>query len=341
MTEIRNNIKQDDGVDSLIGVDWLNFIGTTASTIYASGNSWIGFGSSSEHLKVNRIDGAMYSLYREEGTLGNKYKFLKIRWVGYSRYNQTSSSYSLIYDVILWDTGDISLHMVSIPTSYNTGTYSLVASSTYNYTVSASTPDVTFKKVDSGFEVSNQIIELFNKRYLIRSGSTYYTVSDGAIAEIEVADLTSAIFLNSGLTEAPALSLLAGLTNPEILYWTENASATIGGLTIKGTPSLPQIVYYGTQSISDDAVILNMEAVASDDVLFTITFDDGATWKYYSENAWVVTSSISEGMAAKTFKSITQEAWAEVATSATYQFRCTLPTITSFAGSIAVNYTNQ
>lgn len=340
MTAIRNNQKQDDGTDTITGVDWFNFNGKVASTIYASGNSWLGFGASSEQLKVNRRDAAMYSLYREEGTLGNKYKFLKIRWSGYSYYGSTASSYALVYDVILWDTGDISLHMVNMPTSYNTGTYTLVASSTYSYSISASAPDVTFKKTDSGYEVLNSIIELelYEERYLIRSGSTYYTVADGALVEVEATDITSAIFLNNGLTEVPTLSLLTGLTNPEILYWTENDSAVIDGLLIKGTPSLPQVVYYDAQSMSDGATILNMEAVASDDVLFAITFDDGVTWKYYSGNAWVVASSVSEGMNAKSFKYITQEAWNEVATSTTYQFRCTFPAVTSFAGSVAVKY---
>lgn len=343
MTVIRNNTKQDDGVDSLVGVDWFNFNGTTASTIYASGNSWIGFGSSSEHLKVNRIDGAMYSLYREEGTLGNQYRFLKIRWVGYSRYNYTSSSYSLIYDVILWDTGDISLHMVSIPTSYNTGAYSLVASSTYNYTVSASTPDVTFKKVDSGFEVSNTVIELqlYEYRYLIRSGSTYYTVADDVLSEIEATEITSNLFLSYGIKALPAISLLTGLTNPEILYWSEADTSLTEGLVIKGVPSLPQVIYYDVQTIPDGSTISNIDANGSEDVLFAITFDEGTTWKYYQDSAWITASSTSEGMTVDTLESIVQEVWNEVATSKSYQFRCVLPAVTSFAGSIAVKYTNQ
>ena len=81
---IRNNTKNDDGTDTLVGVDWFTFKDTVAQNIYVSGNSWLGLGSSSEHLKVNRRDGAVYSIYREEGTLFNYYKFLKIRWSGYS-----------------------------------------------------------------------------------------------------------------------------------------------------------------------------------------------------------------------------------------------------------------
>jgi hypothetical protein len=342
MEILRNSSRQDDGVDVITGVDWFSFNGTVASTIYVSGNSFIGFGSSSEHLKVNRRDGAMFSLYREEGTLRNHYRFLKIRWVGYSAYNYTTSAYALAYDVILWDTGDISLRVVAIPTSSNNGTYSLVAASTYNYTVSTSAPDVTFKKTDSGFEVSNTIIELelFEKRYLIRSGSTYYTVVDDALSEIGTIEITSEAFLTHGTQVIPAFSLLAGLPNLEILYWTDKGPSPTEGLVVNGVPPLPQIVHYATQSIPEGSSILKIEANVSKDVLLTITFDEGATWQYYQDNAWTTASSTSDGMTAQILKNIQQDTWAEVATSSTYQMRCALPAITSTAGSIAVGYTD-
>lgn len=341
MEVLRNNSKQDDGKDTITGVDWFSFNGAITSNIYASGNSFIGFNSSSEHLKVNRRDGAMYSLYREEGTLGNQYRFLKIRWVGYSAYNYTTSAYALTYDIILWDTGDISLHMVSIPTSYNTGTYSLTASSTYSYTVSASAPDVTFKKTDSGFEVSNAIIEfeLFEKRYLVRSGSAYYTVINDALSEIGALEITSEAFLTHGTQEIPALPLLADLANPEILYWTDDSPELTEGLVVKGVPPLPQIVHYTSQSIPEGSAISKMETNVSKDVLLTITFDNGATWKYYQDSTWLTASSTSEGMTAHILKNIQPSAWAEVSTSSTYQMRCALPATTSTAGSIAVEYT--
>ena len=346
MTVIRNNTKQDDGTDSITGISWFTYNGTVASTIYASGNSWIGFGSSSEHLKVNRRDGAMWSLYREEGILYNYYKFLKIRWVGYSTYSGTSSSYALTYDVILWDTGDISLHMISIPTSYNTGTYSLVASSTYSYTVSTASPDVTFTKTDSGFMVSNSIINLelpFDTRYLIRSGSDYYTVADNALSAISVTSLTASVFSTYGVDYysdgLPSISLLRSLTNPEILFWqdTTDETAKKSKLVIKGTPALPQMLYYEPQDISGKTGISKAEVVASDDVLFTISCDGGQVWKYYNGTAWVDVAAETDGMSAVALKNITPEAWEELAITATYQFRCLLPALTSTASKVYVN----
>ena len=342
MEVIRNNTKQDDGVDSINGVDWFAFNGTTASTIYASGNSFIGFGSSSEHLKVNRRDGALYSLYREEGTLYEYYKFLKIRWVGYSYYASIASNYALSYDVIIWDTGDISLRMIGIPSTYNNGTYSLVADTTYTYTVNTTTPDVTFLKTSSGFEVSNEIINLelpFEKRYLIRSGSNYYTVVDNTLSQLSITELNSESFLNYGTKSIPDISLLCSLTNPELLFWFDSDEHTVNeGLVIKGTPELPQVIYYESQDISNYSGIEKAEVHTSGYAKFAITFDDGQTWKYYDGTSWNIATSELDGMTDHIFKNISSNAWSEVITSTMFRIRCTLTTINSFASEIYIKY---
>lgn len=340
MTVLRNNSKQDDGTDTVTGVPWFTYNGTVASTIYASGNSFIGFGNSVEHLKVNRIDGALWYLYREEGTLYGHYKFLKIRWKGYSRYNQTSSGYALEYDVILWDTGDISLHMISIPAAYNNGTYSLVAGSTYGYTVSTNSPDVTFTKTESGFNVQNNLINLMIPfRYLVRDNSNYYTIMNDNLSSITVATLSSDIFENFGTVNIPPASLLENLDNPEILCWTKSESTQLTkGLILTATPPLPQIVYYEPQTLTNHTSIDKIECIASADVLLSISTDDGQTWKYYN-NAWLDASSETEGMSTDTLLSLTAEQWAEIITpSVSYKFRGVLPTVTSRLSKIYIKY---
>lgn len=332
MTVIRNNSKNDDGTDTITGVSWFTFNGVVASTIYASGNSWIGFGSSSEHLKVNRRDCAVYSIYREEGTLYDYFKFLKIRWEGYSIYSKTSSSYKLFYDVILWDTGDISLHMISIPTTYNNGTYSLAAGSTYSYTVSTSSPDVTFIKTDSGFTVSNSLIALelpCKKRYLIKSGSKYYTIIDNTLSEITVNTLTSTVFLENGINKIKDVNLLFSLESPELLYWTDNDYGTITkGVTLSGAPSLPQLVYFNNYTLSSS--IKELRIFGSSDVLVTITTDGGNTWKYFDGSNWVSSTSVSNGMTYDVIKNISSTIWSKLITSGTIKIRCALPNLSSY-----------
>lgn len=349
MTVLRNNVRQDDGIDTITGVDWFTFKGVVASNIYASGNSWIGFGASSEHLKVNRRDGALWSLYREEGTLYNYYKFLKIRWRGSSHYSTsyppTNTAYCVEYDVILWDTGDISLHMINIPTTYNTGTYSLVASSTYTYSVSVASPDVTFTKTDSGFTVNNNIIEIslpYNKRYLIRDGSTYYTVSDGVLSSISVTDITSDVFLNYGIDASQEILpsnilLLSSLSNPELLYWSDDNNDLTDGLMITVTPTLPQTILYASQDLTGYTGIEKMETVASDDALFLLTFNN-VDWKYYDGTNWVVANSETEGMTSAAIKNIPSSAWASVFEPSNLTFKCALPTVNSYTNQIYIQY---
>lgn len=43
MTAVVNNKKHDDDVVSVTGVDWFTYAGKTASTIYVSGNNFIGY----------------------------------------------------------------------------------------------------------------------------------------------------------------------------------------------------------------------------------------------------------------------------------------------------------
>ena len=125
MVTLRNNSTQDDGTDSVSGVDWFTFNGVVASTIYVNGNSWVGFGSSSEHLKVCRTDGKMLYLYRQEGTVGSK-RFLKLRWEGYSYWNSTASIYALKWELFLFDDGGMYLNIIDVPdSSGDLGTSSL------------------------------------------------------------------------------------------------------------------------------------------------------------------------------------------------------------------------
>lgn len=136
MTVLRNNVSQDDGVDTIVGVDWFKFNNITASNIYASGNSFIGFGANAEHLKVWRRDTKMFYLYRQEGTIGDT-KFLKIRWEGYAHYNVAIEPVALRYEVFLFSDGRIFLNFFKVPNSSYTGINNLTCgSNTYAFSVS-------------------------------------------------------------------------------------------------------------------------------------------------------------------------------------------------------------
>ena len=144
MTAIVNNTKHDDDVVNVTGVDWFTYAGKTASTIYVSGNNFIGFGQNAEQLKIWRRDGAIYYIYRQEGTLTSGKRFLKIRVEGYVYYSSTSSSYALKYEVFLIEGQTLFINVVQRPTrSSYTGTSSITDGKTttsLNISISSTVP---------------------------------------------------------------------------------------------------------------------------------------------------------------------------------------------------------
>ena len=117
MTVIRNNVKNDDNKDTVPGVDWFVFDGNTASNIYVSGNNFISFDNTNEHIKICRRDGAIYYVYSQVGKLDNGHKFLKIRIEGYTHYGSTASEYALKYELFLFDDNSMFLNILQAPTN--------------------------------------------------------------------------------------------------------------------------------------------------------------------------------------------------------------------------------
>lgn len=140
MTAVVNNTKHDEDVVSVTGVDWFTYAGKTASTIYVSGNNFIGFGQNAEQLKIWRRDGAVYYIYRQEGILMSGKRFIKIRVEGYVHYSSTSSSYALKYEVFLIEGQTLFINVIQIPTSSSyTGMSSIIDGKTITYlTISVS-----------------------------------------------------------------------------------------------------------------------------------------------------------------------------------------------------------
>lgn len=159
MIAIVNNKKHDDDVVSVAGVNWFTYAGKTASTIYVSGNNFIGFGQNAEQLKIWRRDGAIYYVYRQEGTLTSGKRFLKIRVEGTVIYSDASSTYALKYEVFLIEGQTLFINVVHRPTNSSyTGTSSITDGKTttsLNISVSSTVPiSILVKNAGVSQEVS-------------------------------------------------------------------------------------------------------------------------------------------------------------------------------------------
>ena len=356
LTQLLNNVGHDDDTLTFNGVDWFKFNGTVAQNIYVSGNSWFGFGTSAEQLQVCRRDAKLWNFWREEGTLYNYYKFLRLKWDGYAQYNSTSGSVHLTYEVYLFSTGDIFLNVLRMPTdSSYLGTNQLICTGgTKAFTVTAGqTLQETFKHGNSegsDFTATVRLIDIeapYDRKYLISDkDEKIYTVvtveSVQSLSEIEnPGEINKALFEAHGVDEMPPGSLLLPLTDPVLLFWQDSQdSLPVLETDVTAVP-FPQTVI--TENVDmTDSTILGIEKVTADsddNTLFAVSFDDGTTWWNYVNNAWAVLSDEQSGMTKDAFANIGTDAWALKATTGHYRFRFVLAE-GGYVNSIVVDYLN-
>lgn len=273
---LQNSSDYDGGTLTVSGVDFFSFKGNTVSNIYAHGDSYWGFGADTSHLKVDNRDTRMRSLYREEGTLYGYYRFLKIRWEGWAHYNSSGTDYQLKYDLIFWDTGDISLHMVSVPVSCYDGGFEFVADKIYSYTKpTAEAPDVTFQYYPepATFGIKYMPIDLLVPfKILIQDDeSAIYTIENqvineetGDIADVLVmldeTEVNALLFKTRGFEKMPDWNLIKELKVPKVLSWSDSRAYPLNAI-ITGTPPKQYIECVADLS---DGTVLGIKSLNAD-----------------------------------------------------------------------------
>lgn len=143
--QLIENSGQDDGTDILDGVSWFRFNNVIADKLYVNGNNWIGFGVSSEQLKICNRDGVTHNIYRMETALDGGIKLLKIRVEGYTYFAAPEAHESQIkYELFLFNNGDMYLNVIQSPASTSTyaGTSSLTSNGkTTNLSLNGASPE--------------------------------------------------------------------------------------------------------------------------------------------------------------------------------------------------------
>lgn len=287
MTAVVNNVKHDDDVVRVTGVDWFTYAGKTASTIYVSGNNFIGFGQNSEQLKIWRRDGAIYYVYRQEGTLTSGKRFLKIRVEGYVYYSSTSSSYALKYEVFLIEGQTLFVNVIQRPTSSSyTGTSSITDGKTttnLNISVSSTVPiSILVKNAGVSQAVS---YEKFVDKYVIGIAvskmpdkTTYYqgelfdttglevskTYSDGALEAIADYELSGFDSSSAG-TKTITVTASGKTTTFEITV----SEASITAISVATMPT--KVNYHIGKEFDSTGIVVT--ATASDGSTIDVTKD--------------------------------------------------------------------
>ncbi len=282
---LRDSNDYDGGTFALIGADFLIFNGHTVPNVYAHGDSCWGFGTDSVYLKVDNRDTRMCSLYCEEGTLYSYYKFLKIRWEGWSHFSSSGAEYQLKYDLVLWDTGGISLHMVSVPVQCYDGRFELIADKKYTFTKpDVNSPDVTFHYSSElkAYEIQYTPVYLSLPFKLLIKDNTgvFYTIEKQVIndevtdvlVKLEETEPNALLLKTKGFAEFPDWDLIKDLEIPSVLSWSESRAFPLSTV-ITGTT--PKQYVECTADLSDETVlgIKALNAEYSGDVTAQYSYD--------------------------------------------------------------------
>lgn len=281
MTVIRNNTAQDDNYDTIsTDVDWFYFNSRKVDKIYVSGNSWLGFSSSTstENLRVNRRDAKMYYLYKEHGTIGTV-KFLKIRWQGYSNYSYTSFTYAQAFDVFILDDGRIVLLFDTIPSSSFSGTNQLVCGTqTVNFTPSTSSRNFTFTASDlqngSGWSVEEGYPEI-TANYKTSGSVTFSTSKVNSVKTVK----SSIISWNSNEPDGTSIKVYTKLNDGEYTECTNNSVIPViseGASLLNSTLYIKVDLSTNNKAVTPVLSSLNVKVYdISDDKVLLLSFGSG------------------------------------------------------------------
>ena len=350
MTVLRNNSLQDDGTDTVTGVDWFVYNKKTASALYVSGNSWVGFGSNTEQLQIVRRDTDLMTLKREEGTLWETYRFLRIRWEGYSVHGNRIEATRMIWELLLFDNGVIGVYFEKIPTnsSYLAESKLITGDGTLSFTA-VSGKMISFKPKDTegkGFvhvDHAPVFLDPYNRRYLITDAEhALYTVSDHTLTKLEETELCAKVFETYGVQDIPDGKLLLSLTDPTILYWHDSQNR-FPEFQVKysGVP-VAQVIYSENIDMSD-STILGIEKVTadcSDTVLFAVSFDNGESWWSCIDSRWYRLSEEKSGMSKTALEAVGVDSWADMATTGQLKYRIVISGADGYVKSITTDYLN-
>ena len=206
MTQLINNSGQDDNVLTIDGVDWFFFKGTRASTLYVSGNSFIGMGVNAEQLLVCRRDTKLWNLYREEATLFGTYKVLKIRWEGYAQYNSQSADVAMKYEWFFIENGNMFLNLIPPKNGSYLGTSQIVAGVTRAFSVTAGQQTcVSFYATDEegmDYEIAYEVMDVqapFERKYLLSDKDGVYYRLEHEKAFVDAIELKGYQFFRTGI----------------------------------------------------------------------------------------------------------------------------------------------
>ena len=309
MTVIRDNVKNDDGVDTISMPSWFKFNNKSYTVCYVSGNSWLGFESkSSEAIRINRRDAASWYVWKETGVVCLE-QFVKIRWRGYSAYSSNSDSYLLEYDVVFLESSGIYIHIVNYPTSAIDGSNQVVANTAYNFNLSQDSKDISFyyNSETNSFNMVYEVYDIsFPPKLLINADGLLYAIVDDSLSKLSETTLTADLFDLYGVYTID-YNLLSGLNNVNILACSDNSGLKINS-KIFGVPKNNILIKHISLHGKTSDNIKNISYIGSDDLLIAFSFDNTNFYKYNGSSFELINDN-SFGDEIQKIKDVSETSW--------------------------------
>ena len=174
------------------------------------------------------------------------------------------------------------------------------------------------------------------RRYLLKSGSNYYTISGGVLTNIG-STLNAQLFADYGLASIPSWSDYSSLSNPSVLCWDANEIVDM----VATTTGLPTEQAFVSEGIS--LVVQGTDGIDHIDVTdsgspeYAFSVDGGTTWKIWSGSAWV--TSAGTDMSGAAVEALTDTEWASLTSVASaIKIRFTLDAAADGVASVEVFY---
>ena len=296
-----------------IGFDFYYNGVNSRSKIYVSGNSWIGFGSSQENLKINRKDTSCNNLYYLKEQENGRDVF-RIRWEGNSVYNRWGTN-DLVWELMLYDDSTMVLIIEAIPNSgansFDTkgSVTSLILENNKSY--------VMFPNSELG---KNYIVQEGSYRqttikYLIDDGVNGIKAWDGvAWSKVSDGPVTENIIMNLGCESLLPDRTGLILTNPVLLFWTDDFEADNKKIKTTAIPTFKIIKQNKDYSILNGIknVVLTANITWNSIIKVACSIDSGQSWWAFYNSIWT-NISIGElkikGMTSNIVNTITETQW--------------------------------
>lgn len=178
--------------------------------------------------------------------------------------------------------------------------------------------------------------------YLLGENETFYTVVNNVLTELtDVTELTKSVFETYGLEELPNWTVFSSLVDPIVYQW---ASDEIQEMTATEVAvPFPQTLTSTDYDMTDETItgIDHVEVELIGDILFSISFDEGTTWKIFSDDGWETVTDANEGMTAEILTAIESASWDEIAITGKFRFRIYIPDENASLTTLIVKYKND